>query len=178
MAIEQIPLGLECRLYHNTSTYATPTWKEFKYVRDNTLGLESGEADVSSRANAGWRATVPTLHDGSLEFELLDKRTVTAGDDVEILQDAWLNRTPLEMAVMNGPINSVNSRGLRAAFNVMTFSRGEALEEGVVYSVSCKVAQSDNPPEFIVGDVTWTPTLLTAQSAKSGEGAPSPGAAA
>jgi hypothetical protein len=157
MAIEQVPLGLDCRLYRNTGTYETPTWVLMTMIRDNTLGLESSEADVTSRANAGWRATVPTLHEGSLEFEMLDKRTVSPTDDISVIQDAWLNRTPIEFAVMNGPINVVTSRGLRGTFNIMTFSRGEALEEGVTYSVSAMVGQSDNPPEFIVGDITWVP---------------------
>jgi hypothetical protein len=34
-------------------------------VRDVTLNLETGEADVTTRANSGWKQTFATLKDGS-----------------------------------------------------------------------------------------------------------------
>lgn len=34
------------------------------------LNLEKGEADVTTRANNGWRATKGTLKEGSIEFEM------------------------------------------------------------------------------------------------------------
>ena len=40
-------------------------------MRDLTLNLETGEADITTRANNGWRATLATLKDGSIEFEML-----------------------------------------------------------------------------------------------------------
>lgn len=36
-----------------------------------TLSLETGEADVTTRANSGWRATVGTLKEASVEFEMV-----------------------------------------------------------------------------------------------------------
>jgi len=66
-----VRLGLDAKLYRNTGTYDTPTWVEMTNVKDLTLNLESGEADVTTRANNGWRATVATLKDGSIEFEMV-----------------------------------------------------------------------------------------------------------
>ena len=66
-----VKLGLDAKLFQNTGTYATPTWDEITNVRDLTLNLEAGEADVTTRGNAGWRATVATLKDGSIEFEMV-----------------------------------------------------------------------------------------------------------
>ncbi|GAB4138374.1 MAG: hypothetical protein Tsb009_06550 [Planctomycetaceae bacterium] len=53
-----IKLGMEAKLYRNTGTYALPTWVEMINVKDLTLNLEAGEADVTTRGNAGWRATI------------------------------------------------------------------------------------------------------------------------
>ena len=53
-----VKLGLDAKLFRNTSDYASPTWDEITNVRDVTLNLEAGEADVTTRGNAGWRATV------------------------------------------------------------------------------------------------------------------------
>lgn len=54
-------LGLNCKVYRNTGTYAQPTWDEIPNVRNVTLNLERGEADITSRANAGWKVSLPTL---------------------------------------------------------------------------------------------------------------------
>jgi hypothetical protein len=61
-------LGMEAKLYRNTGSYAAPTWSEMTNVKDLTLNLE---ADVTTRGNAGWRATIAALKDGSIEFEMV-----------------------------------------------------------------------------------------------------------
>ena len=81
-------LGLDAKLYRNSGTYAAPTWDIVGNVKDLTLNLETGEADVSTRANNGWRATVGTLKDASLEFEMVWD---TADSDFGAVRDAFLN---------------------------------------------------------------------------------------
>jgi hypothetical protein len=55
-----------------------------------------GEADVTTRGNAGWRATVATLKDGSIEFEMVwdtgdaDFGAALAGDAITLATDAFL----------------------------------------------------------------------------------------
>jgi len=68
-------LGLQARLYRNTGTYAVPVWEAVNNVKDLTLNLEKGEADVSTRNSNGWRATIGTLKEGSVEFQMVwDRR--------------------------------------------------------------------------------------------------------
>ena len=50
-------LGLDAKLYRNTGTFAAPTWDIIGNVKDLTLNLETGEADVSTRANKGAEET-------------------------------------------------------------------------------------------------------------------------
>ncbi|MBN8605070.1 MAG: hypothetical protein J0M26_28995, partial [Planctomycetes bacterium] len=94
-------LGLDAKLYRNTGVFATPVWDLIGNVRDLTLSLEAGEADVSTRSNNGWRATVGTLKDASLEFEMVWD---TADADFTAIRDAFLNNTNIEFAVMDGLI--------------------------------------------------------------------------
>jgi len=69
-------LGMNCKFYYSTTlldetnTPSTVAWNEIENVRDLTLNLETGEADITTRANNGWRATAATLKDGSIEFEM------------------------------------------------------------------------------------------------------------
>ena len=51
---------------------------EIKNVKDLTVNLEKAEADASTRANNGWRATVGTLKDASIEFTVLNKNGDTS----------------------------------------------------------------------------------------------------
>jgi len=52
-------IGLDCKLYYNTGGNEDPivpgNWTELDNARDVTLNLEKGEADVTTRANAGWQ---------------------------------------------------------------------------------------------------------------------------
>lgn len=138
-------LGLDCKLYRNAGSYNSPDWREVGNVRDVTLNLEKGEADVTTRANNGWRAIAGTLKDGTVEFEMVWD---TSDSNFTALQSAYFGNTQVEMAVMDGSINTIGSQGLRATFEVMNFSRNEALEEAVTVSVTLRVARATNPPSW------------------------------
>jgi hypothetical protein len=142
-----VKLGLDAKLYRNTGTYSVPVWNEIKNVKDVTLNLETGEADVTTRGNAGWRATVATLKDGSIEFEMVWD---TADDDFAVIRDAFLDRAAIEFAVMDGDIAVSGSQGLRATCTVTNFSRNEALEEAITVSVTVKPTFAANPPSWVV----------------------------
>ena len=140
-------LGLDCKLYRNTGTYATPVWDEIVNVKDLTLNLEVGEADTSRRGGNGWRERLATLKDGSVEFTMIQ---VDGDTDFTAIKDAWVNRTALEFAVMDGPIATAGTQGLRATMQVFNFSRPENLEEAVNYSVSIKPTPAANAPTWMV----------------------------
>ena len=140
-----IKLGLDAKLYRNTGTYAVPVWSEITNVRDLTLSLEEGEADVTTRANGGWRATAGTLKDASVEFEMVWD---SADTEFQAIRDAFLNDTTIEMLVLDDDVATPGSQGLRAEMRVASFSRSEELEEAIKVSVSLKPAYATNPPEW------------------------------
>ncbi len=134
-------LGLECKLYHagellsDTVTPETAGWQEIGNVRDLTLNLSKGEADVTKRENNGWEAIRGTLKSGSIEFDMLwdtEDAAFTA------LKDAYLNDTDVALAAMSGPIATSGEQGLVANFQVTGFNRNEQLREGVTVSVTVK----------------------------------------
>lgn len=141
-----VKLGLDAKLYRNTGTYASPTWNEVKNVKDLTLNLEAGEADVSTRGNGGWRANIATLKDASLEFEMVWD---TADDDFTAIRTAFLTNAAIEFAVLDGASNSSGAQGLRASMAITNFSRSEPLEEAIKVSVTAKPTYSANAPEWM-----------------------------
>lgn len=139
-----IRLGLEARLYYCTDGIGgTPTWTEICNVKNVTLTLEKGEADVTTRSNSGWRATKGTLKDGSIEFEMLWDPEDTA---FSAIRAAYFANSAIGIAVMDGPVNTVGSQGLWADCDVTTFTRNEPLEDAMTVSVTLKPTYSGEPP--------------------------------
>jgi len=135
-----IKLGMACKAYYGTAGVSATT--ELTNVKDVTLNLETGEADVTTRGNNGWRATVATLKDGSVEFQMVYD-TEDAG--FVAIKDAWLNSEAVALMFLDGEGGS----GLDADFTITNFSRGEPLEEAVMVNVTAKPTYSDRAPEWV-----------------------------
>lgn len=140
-------LGLDAKLYRNAGSYESPDWKEITNVRDVTLNLEAGEADVTTRGNAGWRANIATLKDGTVEFEMVWD---TDDENFTAIRQAFLSSGAVEFAVMDGDIDTSGSQGLRATMSITSFSRNEPLEEAITVSVTAKPTYAANPPSWMV----------------------------
>ena len=140
-----IKLGMEAKLFYKVGGQGgAGDWTELANVRDVTLSLEAGEADVTTRANSGWRATVATLREASVEFEMVWD---TADAGFTAVKDAYLNNAALGLQVLDGDAG----QGLQADFMITNFSRSEPLEEGITVSVTAKVTYSDTPPSWLEG---------------------------
>ena len=143
-----IRLGMEAVLNYKTGGQdGGGSWVELANVRDVTLSLEAGEADVTTRANSGWRAVVATLKEASVEFEMVWD---TADAGFGAVKDAYLNNAPIGMQILDGS-SSGAGEGLQADFMITSFSRSESLEEVITVSVTAKVTYSDTPPSWIGG---------------------------
>lgn len=141
-------LGLDCKAYRNTGTYATPTWDELTNTKEVTLNLDKSESDVTTRGNAGWRAVAAALKDGSIDLSI--QLNPDSHADLTAFIDAYFNNTQVECAFMDGDITTTGSEGLRASFEVMSASRAEPLEEGVVWTFTLKPGLAANAPEWFV----------------------------
>lgn len=136
-----VVLGLDAKLLRGAAGSTGST--EVKNVKDLTLNLESGEADVTTRATKGWRATVATLKDASLEFGILYD---TEDSDFQAFSDAYFNNTPLALFVTDG-----NGNGLDADFSITGFSVEQPLEEALSVSVTAKPTASTRAPLWKAG---------------------------
>ena len=139
-------LGLDAKAYRNTATWALPTWDEITNIKDVTINLEAGDADVTTRGGGGFRQSVATLKDGSVDFQMVWD---TSDSDFTALKDAFFNNTSIELSFMDGAIGTAGSQGLHADFSVTNFSRSEALEEALMVDVTVKVTKSSNTPEWL-----------------------------
>jgi len=140
-----IKLGMEAVLKYKVGGQAGGgAWTALGNVKDVTLNLETGEADVTTRANAGWRATVGTLKEASVEFEMVWD---TADAGFTAIKNAFFNNAVIGLQILDG----ASGQGLQADFSITNFSRSEALEEAITVSVTAKVTYSATAPSWLPG---------------------------
>lgn len=135
-----IRLGMEAKLYHGAAGATAAT--EMSNVKDVTLNLEKGEADVTTRGNQGWRATVGTLKDGSVEFEMVWD---SSDSGFAAIKNAYFANTAIALLILDAE----DGEGLDADFSVTNFSRNEPLEEAITVSVTVKPTYSTRAPAWV-----------------------------
>lgn len=141
--------GFECVIARNTgANWATPTWNPLELIQNATLNLDANETDVSVRGSGGWDQSEPTTRKAEVTFQIMHDN---ANTDFSTLRDAFLNRTSLDLAVLDGGPAATGSQGLRAMWKVFKFARSENLRDAVTYDVTIK-------PCF---NVTNTPDWMT-----------------
>jgi len=134
-----IVLGLNAKLLRGTA--GSQANVEVKNVKDLTLNLESGEADVTTRATGGWRASAATLKEASLEFGILYD---TEDADFQAFQSAYFSNTPLALFITDG-----NGGGLDADWSITAFTVEQPLEEAVSVSITAKPTASTRAPAWV-----------------------------
>lgn len=133
-----IVLGLNAKLFRGTAGTTANTLVE--KIKDVTLTLESGEADVTTRATNGWRASAATLKDASLEFEL---QYDTEDEDYQAFASAYFSNTAIALFVSDGA-----GVGLDADFSILSFTINQPLEEAMTVSVSAKPTATTRAPAW------------------------------
>ena len=138
-----VRLGMNAALYYGL-TAGVQADTLIGNVKDLTLNLETGEADVTTRGNQGWRATVATLKEGSMEFDM-----VWDTDDAAFsaIKDAWFDSEAIPLMALDAPIAD-GGQGLDADFAITNFSRSEPLEEAITVSVTAKPTYSTRAPTW------------------------------
>ncbi|HOQ06139.1 MAG TPA: phage tail tube protein [Anaerohalosphaeraceae bacterium] len=139
-------LGMEAVILYQTPAAADPSTLDpssgggmtaLTNVRDVTINHETGEADITTRGNQGWRATAATLRECSVEFEMVWKPGDTG---FEAIKNAWLNSGEISLAIISEDPDTVGAEGPCGNFSITNFSRSEPLEEAITVSVTAKLS--------------------------------------
>ena len=136
-----IKLGLDAKLFRGAA--GTQGTIEVTNVKDVSLSLESGEADVTTRKAKGWKLSVATLKEASLEITILYD---TEDEDFLAFKEAYFSNTPISLFVTDG---DTTAHGLDADFSVTGFTVDQPLEEAVTVKVTAKPTASDRAPVWV-----------------------------
>jgi hypothetical protein len=139
--------------------YAFPVreslWQRYAELRAEGLRNDRGLADATAfygqhrsamdeGAQVAWRATVATLKEASVDFEMVWD---TADAGFTAIKNAFFNNAPIGLQILD----ETSGQGLQADFSITNFSRNEALEEAITVSVTAKVTYSATAPSWIGG---------------------------
>ena len=113
-------LGMDCVLTIGGATVTN--------VQDVTVNMSAGEADVTTRGNGGWRQTVPTLRECTIEFTMLYLPGESTFDT-------------LLSAFNSGDTVKASCEGISGDWGVTNFSYEEPLEDAVKVNVTMKLAK-------------------------------------
>lgn len=146
----EVRLGLDAVL--------TVGGSEIKNCKDLTVTLEKAEADASTRDNNGWRATVGTLKDASIEFTVLNKDGDTA---FGLLQGLFMSGDPTDVGISDA------GGTLSLTCECMNFTINQQLEEVISADVTLKPTQSSSGSGANVGGGSSTAPAASKSSGGS-----------
>ncbi len=130
-------LGLDAKLYYDVDgTLAAATWIEVDVARDVTTSASANESETSDR-RSNFVTTCPAL----LTLETSVTCTYENGNtQLEDLRNAFLNRTSVLVAVMDGDISVTGSQGFVYYAHVYSNDLSQPLTEGATVEMTFKPA--------------------------------------
>ena len=140
-------LGLNAVCYFKVGgVSATGEWQPLSNIKDLTLDLQTGEADVTTRAAKGWRLKIGTLKEASIEFEMLWD---VSDPSFSAVKNAFFTNALIGILALDGPITVVGNEGLMTDASVLSLTRDEKLEDAITAKVKLVPTCSVQPPQWV-----------------------------
>lgn len=130
-------LGLDAKFYYDLDgTLASPTWVELDVARDVTTSASANESETSDR-RTNFVTSCPAL----LTLETSVECTYENGNSqLEDLRNAFLNRTSVLIAVMDGDITVTGTQGFVYYAHVYSNDLAQPLTDSSTVSMTFKPA--------------------------------------
>ncbi len=126
MPVAERPVtGLECKIYYNAATHASPTWVEITRAINVSYTISKGEATQDSRTTT-WRKTKGTIKELEITFTYRKKQGTDTVFDALIA--ASVADTILEWAVLDGAHNVSGVQGIRCFGELFSAGNTQDLE--------------------------------------------------
>lgn len=119
---------------------------EITNVQDLNWSASDNEANVSTRGNNGFEATLPALTSLELTFNMVYD---SADVDFLALMKAKIGKTSIACAAIDGDKAAVDNLGIWADWHVFTVQKAEELQEGQKVDFTLKPALTSVAPQYI-----------------------------
>jgi hypothetical protein len=143
--------GLDCKLYYNTGTNASPTWVEITQAIDVAVPDFGVNQIAANSRGSKYESFVNGLIKLGMTFGYLHVRGTDTVRDA--LAGMVTGRTAKQFAAMDGDITHVGARGVKAYFNMEKFGQTQGFEGATVWDASLK------PAHFIESSAKVEPAI-------------------
>lgn len=136
-------LGIRCKLYYNSATYATPTWAAVNLVADANVNFSWDEGDGTTRASRlkmGANTIANLEVTGTIRTEVADTAFAK-------LRDAAISDLTVDFLVLNGSTTENDSDGFRFDGRVTNWAEAQGMSVVAFKSFTIKPAISANLPK-------------------------------
>lgn len=117
--------GLDCELYRNTATWASPTWNVCDNVIDVTIPFARTKIEVKRRGS-DYKKYLGGLIDAPVTVKMIADEAET---DYMAFKAAFLAKTAVNLAIADGAIATAGTVYHKADFVVLDMQIGEPLED-------------------------------------------------
>lgn len=143
--MSEVRTGPDCKVYVNEGTYEAPELTEIDLVADASIDGSYTEGDSSAR-----RAHVQTAEPLMLNLstDLRVRKDITDAG-YNLLRDAFLQKTTIDVFILDGAEDEDNTTGYRFDAKVFSFGEDQALGNVLFNTVNIKPCASDHNPQAV-----------------------------
>ena len=137
--MSQALTGLEADIRIASAASDTPTTltgTAFPAVADVSASMQKALADVTTRANAGWRSQRGTLKELSITLTHIYKGT---NAQLDILRGAFIGNSQVDVSMITAATGAYE--GFVGRFEVTGFDLNQPLEEGQAFEITLTLAE-------------------------------------
>lgn len=136
MALQEAPVpGLDCKLYYNSATHASPTWVEITRAIDTNWSIDVDEADQSSRSSRFKKSNTAQV---GIELSFTYRKKQGTDTVFAALQAAAIAGTAMEFWMADAASTETGAQGPRAYCKVFAMGGAQALANAEEVDFTCK----------------------------------------
>ena len=140
--------GMDCELFYNSGTYASPTWSAVDAVENANYEITWAEISSNRRGNSGWETVEPGLRSARLNVTFVKDKDDTAFNALLAAAQAE-PPTAVELVAYDGA-NASGSDGLDAMWRPIQWREGQEIDGVVkIEAVYAPVSDDDDIPNPI-----------------------------
>lgn len=150
-AVSAVKPAIKAVIYRNTGTYASPTWTAMTLVRDVNISRPWDFASADVRATRV-KLYAPT----QMDFAVTVTMRCDDADAAYLAVDAAaISGAAIEFLILDGPITTEGSRGVRSSFHISDTGQDQAIGNVLYKNYELKTAFStDAVPKSVVTGAT------------------------
>lgn len=146
-------VGRKCKAYLNTGDNDSPTWVEIKRIPGIKVVIDKKKVELDLRESE-WIKQLAGQKSLQISFSY-NKLPLVSDSIFNALKDSELNDTPIQLAIMDGPIATTGTFGVKVFVQVFKMENDQGQAKPNDWSVDAELT------EYLEDDAQVEPAVVT-----------------